>query len=157
MDWKSLLDQSDSVSPSLSMGITCRDLCWLMYRGSSLVKLVAAYCIQELLAKIGDHRNKEGDLNCSIECLRSLVAVLEGHVFDSDVGVAINCGMCFVNHLELGSIRHVWEKNPLCRQIVQDDCRRIGDVLGDSMFIVKIVRDAPQACCSCCCSCPGLE
>ncbi|GAB2249560.1 hypothetical protein Droror1_Dr00012919 [Drosera rotundifolia] len=93
MDWKSLLNQSDSVSPSLSMGITCRDLCWLMYLGSSLVKLVAAYCIQELFAQIGDHRNKEGGLNCSIECLRSLVAVLEGHVFDSDVRVAINCGI----------------------------------------------------------------
>ncbi|KAK9932918.1 hypothetical protein M0R45_020137 [Rubus argutus] len=95
MDWKVFLDPSDRVQSFSFIGIYCHDLCRLMHFGSPVVKLAASYCLLELFTRISEQRNRTGEeLVCATKYLRSVMAVLEGLVFYSDLRVAMNCGLC---------------------------------------------------------------
>lgn len=75
-----------------------------MHFGSSPVKLVASYSLLELLTRLSDQRyEKHFELKCTIEFLMSIIAVLQGLIFYSHLGVAMNCGLCL-------SIILGWEK-----------------------------------------------
>lgn len=95
MDWKVFLDPSDGMQSFSFIGIYCHDLCRLMHFGSPVVKLAASYCLLELFTRISEQRNRTGEeLVCTTKYLRSVMAVLEGLVFYSDLRVAMNCGLC---------------------------------------------------------------
>ncbi|GAB2267207.1 hypothetical protein Dimus_002192 [Dionaea muscipula] len=120
MGWKIFLDPSDPVLPFPSMGILCHDFCRLVNSGPSLVKLVASYCIRELFANLRDQRNEQGDLNCYKGCLRAVVAVLEGLVFDSDIRVAMNCGITLSTIWSLEVFGEFLCTSKWCRLIVEE-------------------------------------
>lgn len=96
-----------------------------MHFGSPLVKLVTSYSLLELITRISDQRiRKCEELKCTIEYLKSVMAVIEGLVIYSDLRVAVNCGLCL--SMILG-----WEildtqeasvigKNNWCRLIIEE-------------------------------------
>ncbi|XP_024192213.1 protein PUTATIVE RECOMBINATION INITIATION DEFECT 1 isoform X2 [Rosa chinensis] len=95
MDWKVFLDPSGRMQSFSFIGIYCHDLCRLMHFGSPVVKLAASYCLLELFTRISEQRNRTGEeLLCATKYLSSVMAVLEGLVFYSDLRVAMNCGLC---------------------------------------------------------------
>ncbi|VVA36384.1 PREDICTED: PRD1 [Prunus dulcis] len=95
MDWKNFFDPRDRLQPISFIRIFCHDLCRLVHFGSPLVKLVASYCLLELFTRISDQRNRTGEeLVCTMDYLMSVMAVLEGLIFYSDLRVAMNCGLC---------------------------------------------------------------
>ncbi|XP_004298232.1 PREDICTED: protein PRD1-like [Fragaria vesca subsp. vesca] len=95
MDWKVFLDPSGRVQSFSFVGIYCHDLCRLMHFGSPVVKLTASYCLLELFTRISEQRNRTGEeLLLDTKYLSSVMAVLEGLVFYSDLRVAMNCGLC---------------------------------------------------------------
>ncbi|CAB4293776.1 unnamed protein product [Prunus armeniaca] len=95
VDWKNFFDPQDRLQPISFIRIFCHDLCRLVHFGSPLVKLVASYCLLELFTRISDQRNRTGEeLVCTMDYLMSVMAVLEGLIFYSDLRVATNCGLC---------------------------------------------------------------
>ncbi|CAB4263126.1 unnamed protein product [Prunus armeniaca] len=95
VDWKNFFDPRDRLQPISFIRIFCHDLCRLVHFGSPLVKLVASYCLLELFTRISDQRNRTGEeLVCTMDYLMSVMAVLEGLIFYSDLRVATNCGLC---------------------------------------------------------------
>ncbi|KAB1213495.1 Protein PRD1 [Morella rubra] len=95
VDWQSFFDPPTRMQPLSFIGIHCRDLCRLMHFGSSPVKLVASYSLLELLTRLSDQRyEKHFELRCTIKFLMSIIAVLQGLIFYSHLGVAMNCGLC---------------------------------------------------------------
>lgn len=125
MDWKVFLDPSDRVQSFSFIGIYCHDLCRLMHFGSPVVKLAASYCLLELFTRISEQRNRTGEeLVCATKYLRSIMAVLEGSVFYSDLRVAMNCGLCLsmIMGWELPDMREtgVNAKNTWSRMIVEE-------------------------------------
>ncbi|GMH29446.1 hypothetical protein Nepgr_031289 [Nepenthes gracilis] len=95
VDWQNFLSPSDMIPTFPSMGILCQDFCRLIHSGPPLVKLIASYCLLELFARITNQRNgQQKGIKCTVVFLRTIVAVLEGLVFHSDVRVAMNCGLC---------------------------------------------------------------
>ncbi|RZC62079.1 hypothetical protein C5167_023854 [Papaver somniferum] len=120
LGWKSNLEPSGAAMPLHMICIQCHDLCRLLHFGTPLVKLLASNCLLELLSRISDQRSKTCDeLNCSNKYLKSVMAVLEGLVFDNDVRVAINCGLCLSTILGWGKPR-VIEDSKWCRLIVEE-------------------------------------
>ncbi|MCL7029782.1 hypothetical protein MKW94_004213 [Papaver nudicaule] len=120
LGWRSNLETSTAAKPLHMICVHCHDLCRLLHYGTPLVKLLASHCLVELLGRISEQRSKTCDeLNCSVKYLKSVMAVLEGLVFDNDVRVAINCGLCL-------SIILGWEKprviedSKWCRLIVEE-------------------------------------
>ncbi|GAV58983.1 hypothetical protein CFOL_v3_02516 [Cephalotus follicularis] len=104
VDWQTFLDSSNGMLPLSTINIRCDDLCRLMHFGSTPVKLVASYCLLEIFNRLSDQRKrKREELKCSAGYLMSVMAVLEGHVFYSDIRVAMNCSCCL-------SIILTWEK-----------------------------------------------
>lgn len=95
VDWQNFFDPPEKMQPISLICIRCHDLCRLMHFGSPLVKLVTSYSLLELFTRISDQRiRKFEELKCSIEYLKSVMTVLEGLVIDSDLRVAVNCGLC---------------------------------------------------------------
>ncbi|PIA29814.1 hypothetical protein AQUCO_05800113v1 [Aquilegia coerulea] len=96
LDWQNCLELSNSGTQTFPViCIRCHDLCRLLHFGSPQVKLVASHCLLELLTRISDQRCPGLDeLKCSVGYVMSILAVLQGLVFDSDIRVAINCGIC---------------------------------------------------------------
>ncbi|KAI3869080.1 hypothetical protein MKX03_005022 [Papaver bracteatum] len=120
LGWKSDLEPSGAAKPLHMICIQCHDLCRLLHFGTPLVKLLASHCLLELLRRISDQRSKTCDkLNCSVKYLKSVMAVLEGLVFDNDVRVAINCGLCLSTILGWEKPR-VIEDSKWCRIIVEE-------------------------------------
>ncbi|OVA12984.1 hypothetical protein BVC80_1157g24 [Macleaya cordata] len=120
LDWQHFLEPSNGAQPLSVICIHCHDLCRLLHFGSPLVKLVASHCLLELLTRISDQRSKKRDeLNCSVKYLKSVTAVLEGLVFDNDVRVAINCGLCLSTILGWEEIR-VIKDSKWCRLVVEE-------------------------------------
>ena len=66
-----------------------------MHFGSPLVKLVASYCLLELFTRITDPKNrKQDEIKWNMGNLISVMAILEGFVFYSDIRVAMNSAVC---------------------------------------------------------------
>ncbi|KAL5703103.1 hypothetical protein ACHQM5_028237 [Ranunculus cassubicifolius] len=99
LEWQSCFRMSNGEAQPLPvLGVCCHDLCRLLHFGSPPVKLVASYCLLELLTGISDQID---ELKCSSGYLMSMLAVLEGLVFDADITLAINCSLCISTILGL--------------------------------------------------------
>lgn len=104
VDWPNLLDPSNRNQPLSLISIHCHDLCRLMHFGCPLVKLIASYCLLELFTRITCLTNGEQDeIKLKIGDLLSVMTVLEGLIFYSDIRVAMNCALCL-------SVILGWEK-----------------------------------------------
>lgn len=105
-----LLDCSN-VKEIYFISIPCHDLCRLIHFGSPPVKLVASYCLLELLTRISEEERIEpGKFNCNSYYLKSLIAVLEGMLHFNDIRVAMNCSLCL-------SIILAWQKQEITAQV----------------------------------------
>lgn len=124
-DWKNFFDLPNRMQPLSFIGIHCHDLCRLMHFGSSLVKLVASYSLLQLLTRLSDQRDKNHfELKCTVGYLMSVIGVLEGLIFYSDLRVAMNCGLCLSiilgwEMLDMQKTTLI-EKNSWCRLIVEE-------------------------------------
>ncbi|KAG6667620.1 hypothetical protein CIPAW_01G113500 [Carya illinoinensis] len=125
VDWKNFFDLPNRMQPLSFIGIHCHDLCRLMHFGSSLVKLVASYSLLQLLTRLSDQRDKNHfELKCTVGYLMSVIGVLEGLIFYSDLRVAMNCGLCLSiilgwEMLDMQKTTLI-EKNSWCRLIVEE-------------------------------------
>ncbi|KAK9138510.1 hypothetical protein Sjap_009104 [Stephania japonica] len=123
-DWQFFLGQYGLEQPVSVICIHCHDLCRLMHFGSPLVKLLASYCLLELITRISDQINKNFDeLKCSVSYLKSVMAVLEGLVFDSDTRVATNNALCLsmiMGWEKLSKKMKVIRDTKWCRQVVEE-------------------------------------
>ncbi|XP_012078523.1 protein PUTATIVE RECOMBINATION INITIATION DEFECT 1 isoform X1 [Jatropha curcas] len=125
VDWQILLDPSNGEQPFSILSINCHDLCRLMHFGSPLVKLVASYCLLEFITRISEQINRtKEELKCSIGYLMSMIAILEGLIFYSDIQVAINCSLCLstISRWEKLNMKEtrVTADNTWCRLIVEE-------------------------------------
>ncbi|KAM3756392.1 hypothetical protein ACB098_02G108200 [Castanea mollissima] len=125
MDWQKFFDPPNGIQPLSFIGIHCHDLCRLMHFGSPLVKLVASYSLLELLTRLSDQRYKmQLEVKCTMGYLMSVIAVLEGLIFNSDLRVALNCGLCLSmilgwEKLDMQKTTMI-EKISWCRLIVEE-------------------------------------
>ncbi|KAE9585744.1 hypothetical protein Lalb_Chr24g0394531 [Lupinus albus] len=104
VDWQNFLVSTNPAEPLSFIGIRCHDLCRLLHFGSPVIKLIASYSLLELFNRISDQINsKHEELKCTVGYLRSIMSILEGLVFYSDLRVATNCALCL-------SILIGWEK-----------------------------------------------
>lgn len=126
-NWQDFLGQAYGSQPLSFTRIHCHDLCKLIYFGSSGVKLVASHCLLELFTRISSQKTEKTErseiLNCTTRYLLSVISILEGLVFCSDIRVAVNCGLCLsmildweILDTELGANR----RNNWCRLIVEE-------------------------------------
>ncbi|KAF2325736.1 hypothetical protein GH714_034561 [Hevea brasiliensis] len=132
VDWQNLLDLSNGMQPLSMVSIYCHDLCRLLHFGSPPVKLVASYCLLEFIKRLSEQRNrKKEELKCSMGYLMSMVTILEGLIFYSDIRVSINCSQCL--SMILG-----WEKLDMKETIVTADntwCRLIVEEMAMSLAV----------------------
>ncbi|KAF8402166.1 hypothetical protein HHK36_013118 [Tetracentron sinense] len=139
LDWQNFLEMSNGAQPLSMICIHCHDLCRLLHFGSPPVKLIASFCLLELLIRVSDQRNSKFDeLKCSMGYLKSVLAVLEGLVFYGDIRVAKNCGLCL--SMILG-----WEKLGLGEaRVVQDDrwCRLVVEELALSLATPSLASNS---------------
>lgn len=96
-----------------------------MHFGSPLVKLVASYCLLELFTRITDTRNRKNEeVKWNTGHLISVMAILEGLVFCSDIRVAMNCALCLSTILGWEKFwmqnKKVIERSNWCRLIVEE-------------------------------------
>lgn len=129
MDWQKFFDPPNGTQPLSFIGIRCHDLCRLMHFGSPLVKLVASYSLLESLTRLSDQQYKmQLEVKCTMGYLKSVIAVLEGLIFYSDLRVALNCGLCL-------SIILGWEKLDMqeTTMIEKISCRLIVEELAMSL------------------------
>ncbi|KAM7266580.1 hypothetical protein ACFE04_004477 [Oxalis oulophora] len=103
VDWQDFIHSSNEMLPISMINIPCDNLCRLMHFGPPPVKLTASYCLLQLFTRFSDQESIKQVLNFSLSYLLSIMAILEGLVFYSDIRVAINCGRCLSIILE-------WEK-----------------------------------------------
>lgn len=123
-NWQDFLGQASGLQPLSFIRIHCHDLCKLVYFGSSVVKLVASHCLLELFTRISSQKTERSEmLNCTTRYLLSVISILEGLVFCSDIRVAMNCSLCLsmildweILDTELGDNR----RNNWCRLIVEE-------------------------------------
>ncbi|KAK9725833.1 hypothetical protein RND81_05G172800 [Saponaria officinalis] len=123
--WQNFLNPPEEGASSYpSIGIHSQDICRFLHFGSPLIKLVASYCLLELLNNITDQQSsQQTDLNCTVSHLRSMASVLEGLVFHSNPQIARNCGICLSIILgwEIpGNHRSLARNNDWCRIIVEE-------------------------------------
>ncbi|CAH2040442.1 unnamed protein product [Thlaspi arvense] len=134
VDWLCFLDQANGLPPFSFISICCKDLCRLIHFGSSPIKLVASYCLLELLTRISKQQTEKSDqLTCSTKWLLSITAVLEGLVFCSDINVALNCS--FSLSMILG-----WDKLDIELRAKQGKnwCRLIVEELAISLAVPSL-------------------
>ncbi|KAJ0092836.1 hypothetical protein Patl1_26125 [Pistacia atlantica] len=95
VEWQNFVGPLNSQQSLTAVSIHCHDLCRPMHFGSPSVKLVSSYCLLELFTRLSYQKSREHkELNCSTGFLMSIMAVLEGLVFFSDIRVVMNCGLC---------------------------------------------------------------
>lgn len=106
-DAQILLDsESGNQQPLFYISIHCHDLCRLLHFGSTPVKLISSYCLLELFQRITEQKFKEPDkfkLKQNTHHIRSMISVLQGLVFDSDIRVATNCALCISLAVDWGN------------------------------------------------------
>ncbi|XP_027167099.1 protein PRD1 [Coffea eugenioides] len=119
-----LLKDGNEKQPIAYISLHCRDFCKLLHFGSPAIKLVSSYCLLELLNKISDQGSREPDgLNIRSGYLLSIMAILEGLIFSSDVRTSLNCSRClsmFIDWKELDGKELAAESNIWCRMIVEE-------------------------------------
>lgn len=95
MDCQYLLDPTSVPQPLPHISIHCHDLCKLLHFGSIPVKLLSSQYLLELFSRIEDERSrKPGTLKFRTDYMLSVMAVLEGQIFSSDITVAMKCSLC---------------------------------------------------------------
>lgn len=95
VDWQNFLNPSNRLQPISMVSIHCHDLCRLLHFGSPPVKLVASYCLLELITRLSEQRNtSHEELKSSVAYLTSIMVILKGLVFYSDIRVSTNCSLC---------------------------------------------------------------
>ncbi|KAJ6956321.1 protein putative RECOMBINATION INITIATION DEFECT 1 [Populus alba x Populus x berolinensis] len=95
VDWQNFLNPSNRMQPISTVSIHCHDLCRLLHFGSPPVKLVASYCLLELITRLSEQRNtRHEELKSSVAYLTSIMVILKGLVFYSDIRVSTNCSLC---------------------------------------------------------------
>lgn len=123
--WHELLNNDIKKKQFLTYNsVRCHDFCTLLHFGSPLIKLVSSYCLLELFERISDDESIKLDgLRIKRGNLLSIMAILEGLIYSSDVTVSTNCSLCLSMligweelHKELSSVkRSYW-----CRVIVEE-------------------------------------
>ncbi|KAI7753867.1 hypothetical protein M8C21_025623, partial [Ambrosia artemisiifolia] len=97
-DAQSLLDnENKNQKSSIYISIHCDDLCRLLHFGSTPVKLISSYCLLELFQRITEQKSKEPDkvkVKQNTHHMQSIISVLQGLIFHSDIRVATNCALC---------------------------------------------------------------
>ncbi|PIN25504.1 hypothetical protein CDL12_01756 [Handroanthus impetiginosus] len=106
------------------VSIRCHDLCKLMHFGSSVVKLIASFCLVELFVGISDYMSRKPvDLKFREGYILSMSSVLEGLIFFSNIQVALNCSKCLSTLMTWKQLKiesMVSEKDNWCRLIVEE-------------------------------------
>ncbi|CAH9090359.1 unnamed protein product [Cuscuta europaea] len=97
VDCRHLLDESECnlKQPLPYISIKCRDLCKLIHFGSSRVKLVASYNLLEIFNRLSSelYVTKPDKINLEKAFLLSVIVILKGLIFSSDIGVSMNCSL----------------------------------------------------------------
>ncbi|XP_024005243.1 protein PRD1 isoform X2 [Eutrema salsugineum] len=103
VDWQIFFAQSGNLETTLPViCIYCHNLCRLMHFGTPQIKLIASYCLLELLTGLSEQvETKNEQLRCSPNYLKSVKSVLGGLVFYDDVRVATNSALCLSMILRL--------------------------------------------------------
>ncbi|AEE83390.2 putative recombination initiation defect 1 [Arabidopsis thaliana] len=95
VDWQTFFGTSTSLETLPVVCIHCHNLCRLMHFGAPQIKLIASYCLLELLTGLSEQVDiKKEQLQCSSSYLKSMKAVLGGLVFCDDIRVATNSALC---------------------------------------------------------------
>ncbi|CAE6197462.1 unnamed protein product [Arabidopsis arenosa] len=95
VDWQTFFGTSTSLETLPVVCIHCHNLCRLMLFGAPQIKLIASYCLLELLTGLSEQIDiKKEQLRCSSSYLKSMKAVLGGLVFCDDIRVATNSALC---------------------------------------------------------------
>ncbi|KAD7478104.1 hypothetical protein E3N88_01240 [Mikania micrantha] len=97
-DAQSLLHSETRSQQSFYISIHCHDLCRLLHFGSTPVKLISSYCLLELFQRITEQKRKEPEKvkvqQNTNHHIWSIISVLQGLIFHSDIRVATNCALC---------------------------------------------------------------
>lgn len=147
MKWENFFNLPEGTSTFPSIGIYCHDICRLLHYGSSLIKLVASYCLIDFLSGITNQLNSnQNNLKCSMGYIRSMVALLEGLIFHCDLRIAINSGLCLsmIYSWEVPSLYHksLVRTNGWCRMIVEELTRSLAAPCSVSMSLMDNHRPA---------------
>lgn len=123
--WHELLNNDNKKKQFLTYNsVHCHDLCMLLHFGSPLIKLVSSYCLLELFERISDHESRKPDgLRIRRGNLLSVMAILEGLVYSSDVTVSTNCALCLsmlIGWEELDKELLIVKKSCWFRMIVEE-------------------------------------
>ncbi|CAN4088215.1 unnamed protein product [Withania somnifera] len=95
MECQYLLDPTNAPQPWPHISIRCHSLSKLLHFGSVPIKLLSSQYLLELFSRIEDERSRKSDtLELRTDYLFSIMAVLEGQIFSSDMSVAMNCSLC---------------------------------------------------------------
>ncbi|XP_047319685.1 protein PUTATIVE RECOMBINATION INITIATION DEFECT 1 [Impatiens glandulifera] len=117
MDWRHFPSQTIGKHSLELVSISGCDLCRLMHFGSDIVKVVSSFCLLEMVLIISDQKNEKLDETSGrMGDISSVLSVLEGLIFSTDIRVAMNSSLCL--SMILG-----WEDDPRrnwCRLIVEE-------------------------------------
>ncbi|TMW92668.1 hypothetical protein EJD97_012745 [Solanum chilense] len=124
MDFQYLLDPTNIPQPWPYISIQCHDLCKLLHFGSIPIKLLSSHYLLELFSRIEDERSRKSDtLEFRTNYLSSIMAVLEGQLFSSDMSVAMNCSLCLsmlIGWQDVETEVSAIQRNNWCRFIVEE-------------------------------------
>ncbi|KAK4350449.1 hypothetical protein RND71_029762 [Anisodus tanguticus] len=123
MDCHYLLDPTNVPQTCPHIIIQCHDLCKLLHFGSIPIKVYLAHLL-ELFSGIEDERSrKPGTLKFRTDYLLSIMAVLEGQIFSSDMTVAMNCSLylsMLIGWQDAETGVSAIQRNSWCRFIVEE-------------------------------------
>uniref|UniRef100_M1CA99 Protein PRD1 n=2 Tax=Solanum tuberosum TaxID=4113 RepID=M1CA99_SOLTU len=124
VDCQYLLDPTNIPQPWPYISIQCHDLCKLLHFGSIPIKLLSSQYLLELFSGIEDERSRKSDtLEFRTNYLLSIMAVLEGQIFSSDMSVAMNCSLCLsmlIGWQDVETEVSAIQRNNWCRFIVEE-------------------------------------
>ncbi|KAJ8553823.1 hypothetical protein K7X08_024501 [Anisodus acutangulus] len=124
MDWQYLLDPTNIGQPWPHISIQCHDLCKLLHFGSIPIKLLSSQYLLELFNGIEDERSRKQDtLKIRTDYSLSIMAVLQGQIFSSDMTVAMNCSLCLsmlIGWQDAETEVSAIQRNNWCRFIVEE-------------------------------------
>ncbi|XP_010318924.1 protein PUTATIVE RECOMBINATION INITIATION DEFECT 1 [Solanum lycopersicum] len=124
MDFQYLLDPTNIPQPWSYISIQCHDLCKLLHFGSIPIKLLSSQYLLELFSGIEDEKSRKSDtLEFRTNYLTSIMAVLEGQLFSSDMSVAMNCSLCLsmlIGWQDVETEVSAIQRNNWCRFIVEE-------------------------------------
>lgn len=123
-EFHNLLEDGNAKQPMPYISLHCHDFCKLLHFGSPPIKLISSFCLLELFNRISDHENRNPDeINIRSGYLLSIMAILEGQIFSSDVRVSLNCSLCLsmlIYWKDLDGKELAAESNIWCRMIIEE-------------------------------------